>query len=259
MGDRKAPVDEYGMPYAIVPCDPPDKGCDLTETEHHAFYNARAEELAYGLGYALRVSRVHDKLPAWIHGSYHKKFYYGLERFPESESETFGLLILSCAGYLSRLGWHRKIGGVLELEEMGYGTYQKLRGRNYLHPETITNSRIPFDGKSSRRTQDQASRTIGEALTIYAREQDLSHLKNKDFVDEFLNTKNVNRRHQLGRLILKEAATVAVEPIRPKFEQALNAGNIRLPVSDPAQVVTRFAFAGSWLEHEAILYEKLIA
>ena len=255
---RLAPVDRYGMPYAIAPTEAPPSATGHNPTEHHAFYRSRAPQLANGLGRALRLSRVHV-LPDWLHQSYHKKFMGGLEAFPETEVDTFGLLILSCAGYLSKEAWHRRSNGNFELDRMDEATYQQVRSRRLLHPETELNSRIPADGPDRRRTQDVATKTIGEELTLYARRQNLSHIKDEDYVDEFLNTEDVIRRHEIGRRILREAALVAVDPIRPIYEEALSEGLVRAGEPDPAKIIIKFSFAGDWLEHEEVLAQQLAA
>lgn len=259
MAERLAPVDEYGMPYALVlPLEPPSINSDIISSEHHAFYQRYAPELQGPGGGALRISRVHD-WPRWIHASYHNQFPDGLETFPGTVHERFSLLVLSCAGYLPKEGWVRTRNGRLGLSRMDSKQYDYARARVRMHPATTTNSRIPTGGPNTRKTQNYALKDIAEFFTDYSLEYGLESIKEADFVDKFLHTKSPHKKFKYGRIILREAARLAVEPIMPLYERALDDGLIRPSEPDPARVILKFPPVGEWNEHISVLENRLAA
>lgn len=258
MSERLAPVDEYGMPYAIIPAESPSYNADTTRTEHHAFYRSRATPLTTAAGRALRLSRVH-MIERWQHDIWHARYLNGVKKLPQTETEAFGLLVLSCAGYLSREGMELQANNSFKRVRMNPNLYQHLRSKQEMHPQTESNSRIPEGGPHPRRVQDYAVQEISAFLTNYAKRQNIEHLKNEDFVDEFLTTRDTNRRYELGRLILTEAMRVAVEPVTPIYRQALDDGLLRVAEPDPIAVATRYPFRGPWEEHIQDLELRLAA
>lgn len=253
------PVDEYGMPYALLPSQGGYPENLSWEDEDHAFYLRVAPELSDPGGDALRVSRVHEVV-RWLHNRKHDVFRFGLEKFPKTEEEKYALLVLSCAGYLSRFAVDITVKGLdPKIVYLDRPTYENLRGRQHMHPQTSTNSRIPSDGPNPRRTQDVAKLKIGTFLTSYAKKQELDHIKDKSFVDEFLNTEDRLRRYVLARIILEEASRVAADSVSPRFREALNDGLIREPVADPFEVVKKFMYVGSWEDHSRDLAMNLAA
>lgn len=256
MGECLAPVDEYGMPYAIYPSETISGHVGDREDEDHAFYQGAAVELQDPAGQALRMSRVHD-VARWLHDRKHHFFRDGLEVLPTREQDKYGLLVLSCAGYLSRMAWDLSKKNKAKLVEMDDPIYLHVRSRSNMHFQTNCNSRIPPNGPNPRRTQDHAKREIGLFLTDYAKRQDLAHIKDRDFVDEFLSISDEQRRFKLARIILEEATHVAVEPISPIYQRALADGLLRLSTPDPASTVIRYSFVGPWREHVHDLELKL--
>jgi hypothetical protein len=256
--ERLAPVDEYGVPYAIYPYDAPKDTLDTRVNDDHAFYRKQAPELQGPGGRMLIYARVHE-VEVWAHDRKHRLFPDGLERYPVTEQEQFLTGILLCAGYLSRWALDVRKSGEWSLQYMRQDVYDYMRGRQKMHFQTEINSRIPREAGIPRRTQDTAVRNIGMFLTDYARRQDLTHLKDEDFVDEFLNTPDTLRRYQLARVILREAARVAVEPLKPDYQEALQEGLLRTSEPDPTAIITRFSFPGGWDEHVAALHDRLAA
>ena len=253
------PVDEYGMPYALLPSQGGKHESLTWEDEDHAFYPRLAPELSDLGGDALRVSRVHEVV-RWLHNRKHDVFRFGLERFPKTEEEKYALLVLSCAGYLSRFAVDIARKGLdPKIVYLDRPTYENLRGRQHMHLQTSSNFRIPANGPNPRRTQDLAKLKIGTFLTSYAKRQGLDHIKDESFVDEFLNTEDRLRRYALARIILEEASRVATDSVIPRFREALKDGLIREPVDDPFEVVRKFMYVGSWEVHSRDLANNLAA
>jgi len=259
MSERLAPVDEYGMPRAFIPPVDTPKGETATdESEHHSFYRRKAPELNTPAGKAVRFSRVHE-LPRWLHDRVHSQYRAGIEVMPQNETEAFALLVLSCAGYLSRTGMrYNARKGTFTDTEMDADTYGHIRSKSQMHFATESNSRIPL-GDPNRRTQDEATRVIQGFLTDYAKRQDLSHIREADFVDQFLHTEDPHQRFELGRLILVEGLRVAVDPVKHDYQRAFNDGLLRTHEPDPVVVLTRAPFTGPWVEHIQDLRSALAA
>lgn len=258
MVERLAPVDEYGMPYAIYPSYTTSARHQTYVDDDHAFYRRLAPELTTVAGLALRYSRVHVT-ERWLHDRKHHLFPDGLEEYPRHRQDMFGLVILSCAGYLSRVAMDLSSKNRCNFVTMPDEVYEWVRGKNKMHFQTVRSAGIAPEGIYPRRTQDKATYFIGKYLTTYARRQNLDHIKDTDYVDEFLHTSDVMRRFELGKTILDEAVRVAVEPISPMYQHALDRGLIRSPINDPVSIVKKFNYVGAWDQHVEHLQTKLIA
>lgn len=251
------PVDALGMPYGIVTSRAPGREFDTTISEHHAFYRRRHPKLAQGIGHALRLSRTHD-LPQWQHDELHRQFSRGLEEFPETEASSLGLLVLSVAGYLAREGLVLSDDGQFELRELTDHQYAETRSRHRMHPQTSANkNRLPYS-RYPQRNSRYIYTYMGLQVLDYVFSQDLSHMTNLQMTKDFLAAGDRGVRHHLGRHLLREAVSAAVDHIRPVYAEAKRDGLIRLPYSTPLEVVEAKLLKGSWGRKEKTLASALV-
>ena len=250
MPELLAPVDEYGMPYLLHPYDSP-KGQTARWDDDHSFFFDSLPELADNAGRALRHSRV-QHVPRWLHDRKHNIHYRnGVERLPATESDKFGLTVLACAGYASRIAIDVR-GDTPKEVTMSKDTYDFVRGKKQLHVETRRNPVARY------RTQEYCKKKIGRFFADYIRRQEIEDL-DESIIDQFLHAANEQKRRRLGNVILGHALEVAVEPVEPKYHEALNAGLLRPIKTHPIGVVLQLFPQETWPAYHDSLEERFAA
>lgn len=199
------PTDERtGLPYLIAPEEywlPTDNG--VVANKHHLWHPSNAEVFETLEGAALRASML-QAVEADLHNygarSYHR-FYTGPE-LPRTKDEIFGRCILACAGVLP--------GGVIDLRS-GEPVERTMtrRERNYFR---TASSEDEFGYRYIRYGYEQ----IKNFLTDYVLDQQLNHIK-PIRIEEFLFTKDLERKNKIGMLLLSSAIAVASEGVRDSY------------------------------------------
>lgn len=206
MAERMTPVDDLtGMPLPIIPKLErlPLRHPDIADWHHH-FHPRSDPRLKTVGGLALRNSRLqlvareyHNDGPKRYH-----KFFDG-PPIPESEATQFGMCVLACAGYLPESGIDLRSGEpvVARLDH---------NQRNLLRSHRRNN----FDYRYFRYGYDPIRRFFAK----YVLEQNLTEILPQRTIDEFLYSRNPNRRSELGRTIIEAAASSATEHIDPAYD-----------------------------------------
>lgn len=243
-----APTDELtGLPYPIAPkCEPIPEGRPDIADIHHGFHKER-DLAGMGLpGIALRncwkqlverdlhnegpgsYHRFYDKteLPAYIeamHCSDKKKAEVAIHQF---EAETFGRVVLACAGVIPRKVIDLSSGEPVERD-------MTCRELKFL---CTPNPHDSFGYKYITYSYDP----IREFLVDYVVRQDLRHLT-QSRLDEFLETKDSHRKMILGKMLLKNAAAVASDgdTLKEKYKILKREGRVHPAMPpDPQTLVT---------------------
>jgi hypothetical protein len=205
-----APTDELtGMPLPILP---PDERLDIkdkiTNNWHHHYHPSDSMLLGSTDGLAVRHVRLQN-LPKISHHNLYHSIFEG-PTLPRTSEERFGHIILACAGYVPTSAIDVRKGDPTKPVDLS----NKMRRR------------LQTSGELDVRGQTNISTFIRKHL-IY---QDFSHVK-ESLIDEFVNTRDIDRRLYLGHLLLAIASEIAVEPIKPVYSQALQEGLIAKPIS----------------------------
>lgn len=249
MVERLAPVDEYGVPLAIHPYDPP-KGMpqsrredgSLWEDEDHGFYCHSAPELTGSEGgKALRVSMA-QTTGRWLHSNKHRAYPDGLERYPQTEAEQFGTLVLIAGGYFSRIAVDYRDADNPRQVTMTKRTYATLRNANTIHIVRHSDSREKT--KSPHYSFDK----IGKFFASYAKSQDLS-LLNESTIDCFLHTEDLKQKHKMGRTIIFHAIDHATDPLNPSYAKAFEEGLVIPKLITARDVVMQYFHKNKWPDY----------
>jgi hypothetical protein len=221
------PVDEIsGLPLPILPGEAilPINQPDIADWHHH-FHPKEHPILKTTGGLALRNCRVqlvhrnfHNESPTRYH-----KFYDGPE-LPEEESEQFKLVVLACAGFLPEEAIDLRSG---EPKVVHMDKKQDAQIRSVLRPAKSVSSVDPTDSTRSKIFQYRHVRygyePIRDFIAAYALEHDISHV-NESLVDEFLYTRDQERKRFLGHFLLAQKVEVTAEEVRSRYDTARNAG-----------------------------------
>lgn len=249
--DHAVPVDEFGMPYLIHPYRPP-RGMTQRWDDDHSFFFRDLPELNDEAGKALRLSRV-QHVPRWLHDRKHNDFYPGgVEQLPQTDADKFALTVLACGGYTSRLALDLR-GGDPKLVKMSRPTYDFVRGKKQLHPETRKDHGLGY------RTPGYSLRVIGTFFADYVRKQHIDEVVDESVIDEFLHTRNTENRAMLGNFIIEKAIDLAVEPIEPKYRIAAKAGLVRPRAKRASEAVKLVFKPQRWADYHEAMSAELAA
>lgn len=199
------PVDHLtNMPLPIAPHPRylPLHNPDVADWHHH-FHPRSDPHLQTVGGIALRNSRI-QLVPREFHNEgpmrYHK-FFEG-PPIPESEALQFGMCVLACAGYIPK-----------QAIDLSAGEPKIIRLKGMRRSVLLSRGSKEFDYQYIRYAYDP----IREFFAKYVIEQDLAELLPERTIDEFLYSRDVLRRQQLGKHILTVAANSATEAINPIY------------------------------------------
>ncbi|GAC1387837.1 MAG: hypothetical protein NVS1B7_2430 [Candidatus Saccharimonadales bacterium] len=233
------PVDSVGMPLPIAPLSEVlPVGQPEQANWHHHFHPSTDERLATIGGAALRNSRL-QLVDAWQHNrgrnNYHT--YFGGPEIPTSESEQFKLCVLACAGYLPAQGIDLSRG---EPRIINLTLWQQRHFMMAAQPAPLRLEEVVK--RQSRRGLLDLPVNLAEQLFLqeaekqagltyrhltyrydpvrlffehYTAKQPLDHVQPTK-IDEFLSTKQAERKHYLGHWLLAKAveeATTDVEKV----------------------------------------------
>ncbi len=203
-GIEAAPVDELTkMPLPVLP--PSKATLRSTETNwHHHYHPSSSKLLTKTAGLAVRHARL-QLLPVKSHHNRYHQIFEGPEYLPTSSEERFGQIILACAGYIP---------------------YQAIdvRKDDPTEPVLLT-KRMRQRLQTSGEVEVRGHTNIGSFIKDHLVRQDFSQVEDS-IIEEFLTTRQVERRKEIGHWLLDIASEIAVEPIRPIYSRALEEGLI---------------------------------
>ena len=199
------PVDERtGLPYLIAP---EQYALPLNNpgiaNRHHLWHPSNDPLFETVAGTALRVSML-QTVEADLHNfsprAYHK-VYKGPE-LPQTTQEIFKRCVLACAGVLP--------DGVIDLRS-GEPVERPMaeKEREYFR---IPSSSDEFGYRYIRYGYGQ----IRDFLADYVASQSLNHIT-PTRIEEFLETKDMDRKRKVGRLLLSGAIAVASDTLREPY------------------------------------------
>lgn len=226
------PIDEIGMPLPIAPPDYPlpANRREIADWHHHN-HPRKDPRLADIGGRALRNVRV-QLTDWWDHHMDYHGHYIG-PPLPESPSRKFCSVVMAAAGYvpdevIDFSGTSPQVVPITDTqrERLWYGGELRIAG-----PGLVRNFLCEY--------------TLG---------QDISHVRN-NLIDEFLNTKNFDRRRFLGHWLLAQATEKAAEPLGLYYRQAWKKG--RIPPNVPAKLPTLVQTKLGTVRHRDTLVEQL--
>lgn len=207
-----------GLPHPILPYAAPSRYGQSFEDYHHHNFPRRAPELlpqnntsphaqpeAYDLediaSIALRICRG-QLLARNVHEAAHQKLL-GPD-LPTSVDAKYIHVVKACSGLVSRWAIDVRRPDDDLLVYMNDDVFERVTGSKVLCGE-----RAYYDRPANYRR-----RIIGSFILQYALEQDLSHVSNQ-VVDEFLDTKLMSRRSEIGNLMLFDALELSLAPVIP--------------------------------------------
>jgi hypothetical protein len=199
-----APVDELTkMPLPILPPDEiPPFDNNLEANWHHLYHPSHDKLLNSASGLAVRHLRL-QLLPVKTHHSVYHNLFERPEFLTRTNEQRFGHVILGVAGYIPRYAID-------------------LHADNPVQPVIMSNKqrrRLQSGGEIQLRGQSNISNFIKNHLI----RQDFSNV-NESVIEEFIETRNVDRKRFLGHWLLAIASEVATEPVSPVYKQALDEG-----------------------------------
>ncbi len=203
-GIEAAPVDKLTkMPLPVLP---PNRATIRTVEAnwHHHYHPSSSKLLTSAAGLAVRHARL-QLLPVKSHHNRYHSIFEGPEHLPTSNDERFGQIILACAGYIPNYA---------------IDVYQD----DPTEP-VILSSRIRKRLQTSGEIALRGHTNIGSFMKDHLVRQDFSQVEDS-IIEEFLTTRNFDRRKELGHWLLEVASEIAVEPIQPIYSQALEEGLI---------------------------------
>jgi hypothetical protein len=215
MAFEETPTDHYGMSLLILASDTPREKTN----KHHPWHpNADLDE-GSDEDRSLRYSVV-QRVNKIEHSAYHDRF-----KGPKIlETGKFFRVVLGRAGYIP--------GELLNVSG-------KKRTRVPLNPRNRQFIKVfPDTGPKGYDGQDYKTRRTGIYLARYAISQNFGHLGTE--IDEFLETKNDDRRLNLGEHIIDEGIRVALDTDAYSFKAAITEHRARMESDiaiDPFKVV----------------------
>ncbi|MBA3757853.1 hypothetical protein H0X09_03240 [Candidatus Saccharibacteria bacterium] len=200
----ESPHDELtGMPLPVLPPEEVPSFKDPTSANWHHHYHPGKDKLLTSInGLALRHVRV-QILPIDTHNDYHSIFEG--PPLPTTNEQRFGQIVLACAGYVPSHAIDVYGDDPTEKVELG------AKNRNRLQ----TTGELEVRGQVN----------LAAFMKNYLIRQDFSHVK-ESIIDEFIESRDNDRRWFLGHWLLAIASEIAVEPLEPVYKQALDEGLI---------------------------------
>ena len=148
---------------------------------------------------------------------------------PETVEEKYIHVTKACAGLVSRMAIDLRRPQKKLLVYMDDDTFNKVTS-----PRQLCGERYYYDRPANHRR-----RVIGNFFLKYALEQDLSHISPM-VIDEFLTTKHVARRLELGNLLLRDALDISLAPVLPIHRQLKTQGMIQPGKKDMRTAIKKF-------------------
>ncbi len=189
------PTDELtGMPLPIAPIDSPYKS-----DWHHHFHPKLSPLLQNDIGgKAVRAARIQKVDYPTHHNDYHG-IYLG-PPLPETDEDKFAMTIMSAAGYMpdSAIKFNKRQPEIIKLDPQ-------------LQRRMQTSGEIKVGGSGS----------VGAFIRQYVMQQPIESINvNELTIEEFLETKDNERRLEIGHALLGLITKKATEPVAEVYYQA---------------------------------------
>lgn len=198
------PIDEIGMPLPLAPTNLEIRDASQPKPDwHHHFHPRKSLILREDWGGdAVRNARVQLSDYRVHHNEYHT--YYKGPELPETPQQKFGIAVLAIAGYVpaEAIAFKRGKPEIVQLTE-------NQRSR------LLTSGELKI----------AAPETLRSFLAEYTVKQDLTDA-DETLIDEFIHTRQLDRRYKLGGALLDMAIEKAVEPLDPFYRTAWKKGYI---------------------------------
>lgn len=225
--EKVTPIDGYsGLPLAIAPYDLEASRPDFEVTDdHHGWHPWTAPLLRTIAGQALRNSWI-QRVNVLVHnqGPYAYHRHYKGPELPGDEADIYGRVVLACAGYVPD-----------EVIDMHSRDEPYVRPAHEAERAYLRQGRLgdAFSYRHIRYGYDPIRAFMAE----YALKQDLSHIHDAT-IDEFLSTKDGERKRKIGDFLLWAASEVATDGIRDKYRILASENRLhpRMP-KDPKPLV----------------------
>lgn len=183
---------------------------------HHHMHPRRDPLLTEAGGIAIRTVRLQKASKYENHNEYHQ--HYCGPPLPEKDDEKFAMIVLARAGYIPR---------------------HAIKTRGDKKPEITSLSEAQREQLwQEGQIRAGSSGETGVFLSSYILGQDLADVR-LSLVDEFLETKNQQRKHELGHHLLGQALIRATAPIIPTYQRAQQDGLIPPNAPKPVRFVRR--------------------
>ena len=227
------PVDEFtGIPLPII--DRKDSDSRFAPYLHHPFHPKRDHRLLGVGGQAVRNCRVQLVSYGVHHYDYHQR-YVG-PPLPTETPDQLRLVVLTTAGYIPQRG--------LAFDDAGKPKVVTLNEEQRAHLWDRKQMRVGL------------RKSVHKFLLEQTIKQDFSGV-NESTIDEFLHTKDYERRWQLGNTLLGIGAYQATEGLRPIYNRAYKA---ELIAPEHARSVSRFVLSTlGFRRHRDKIYSQLQA
>ncbi len=213
-----SPVDiETGVPLLIHPNAVERDRHIFPEDAHHPYHPKNELLSSQTLGsLALRHSRIQTISYDAHHNYYHHgtKGFYG-PKLPVDDREIFNLVVLTVAKFIPE-------------QAIAFTNNYKP----YLKP---LSSEIRHKLWKGNQIKVGTSKVVREFIKDYSFRQQLDVKESS--IDEFLNTKDLSRKMQLGNTLLGVAVLHATEPIKDSY---MNAYRAELIPNELSRIVSRF-------------------
>ena len=233
-----------GLPLPIVIVDPPSRKANTSFWDfHHNFHPERHTARDDG-SRAVRMSRGQD-LPRWLHEHYHQ-FFSG-PQLPKTRQAQFRTCVLACAG-------------VIPHSVIDFGGCDGPRVRRATHREyKLLTETVHYEGRNRKDGGQSQRNKIGKFFASYALEQNIRDAVSESVIDQFMFTQDKRLRKKLGNKMLKVAMNVAVDPVRPLYQDLRHDGQITGNINDPWKVVSRYFVERRLADYHQALYDRLVA
>lgn len=173
---------------------------------HHHYHPSDSKLLKSSAGLAVRHVRL-QLLPVISHHNAYHSIFLGPE-LPATNEERFGQIILACANYVPAYA----------IDMSKDDPTEPVKLSRHMRLRLQSSGEVEVRGKSN----------IATFIKDHLVHQDFSHVKDS-VIDEFLNTRDQERKKNLGHWLLALASEIAVEPIEPLYKQVLDEGLIPKP------------------------------
>jgi hypothetical protein len=202
-----APTDELtGMPLPVLPPkDMPSFDSDKGNWHHH-YHPSNSRLLTSTAGLAVRHVRL-QYLPIESHHNVYHSIFEG-PALPLSNQERLGHIVLACVGYIPPYAID-------------------VHSEDPTQPVHMT-KRIRRRLQSSGEIEVRGHPNISNFIKNHLIRQDFSHV-DESLIEEFVTTRDIDRRRSLGNKLLRLASEMAVEPIKPVYQTALKQGLVTKP------------------------------
>jgi hypothetical protein len=242
MGEWVVPVElATGIPLAIeprndiVPVGVNDQGAD----GHHAVYPGKRDEVRDESGKAVRASRIQ-----WLANEDHDRYHeycdeYIAEQwaFPKTDNERCGMTVLLCGGYIPATG-----------------LIVPKTGPEYVHIDEYKREQMWRSGS----IYIDSELDVFTFLRNYLFQQDLKPAATELGIEEFIQTRDMARMHQLGDQLLRKAAELATESIKPVYMEAYRDGLIRPELQpEPKDMIVDAPFLYGNLKRTLAAHKRL--